>query len=77
MMRALPALMRARKDIKVVLVGGDGVSYGSGPRQGGNWREFMLAEVGKEIDRDRVVSPAAFPTPPTSPCCSGRMRTST
>jgi glycosyltransferase involved in cell wall biosynthesis len=61
MMRALPALMRARKDIKVVLVGGDGVSYGSGPRQGGNWREFMLAEVGKEIDRDRVVFPGRIP----------------
>ena len=28
MMRALPHLLRARKDVKVVMVGGDGVSYG-------------------------------------------------
>ena len=47
MMRALPDLMRARKDIKVVMIGGDGISYGAAPHQGGNWREVMLAEVGK------------------------------
>ena len=57
MMRALPELMRARKDIKVVMVGGDGISYGSAPHKGGTWREVMLAEVGPDIDRDRVVFP--------------------
>lgn len=57
MMRALPRLMRTRKDLKVVMVGGDGISYGSAPCQGGNWREVMLNEVGKDIDRDRVVFP--------------------
>jgi glycosyltransferase involved in cell wall biosynthesis len=57
MMRALPELMRARKDIKVVMVGGDGISYGSAPRKGGTWREVMLAEIGKDIVSDRVVFP--------------------
>jgi glycosyltransferase involved in cell wall biosynthesis len=57
MMRALPDLMRARKDIKVIMIGGDGISYGSAPRGGGNWREAMLAEVGKDIDLNRVVFP--------------------
>ncbi|HEY0184816.1 MAG TPA: glycosyltransferase [Rhodopila sp.] len=57
MMRALPDLMRARKDIKVVMVGGDGISYGAAPHKGGTWREVMLAEVGKEIDLDRVIFP--------------------
>jgi glycosyltransferase involved in cell wall biosynthesis len=57
MMRALPHLMRARNDIKVILVGGDGVSYGAAPRQGGNWRAVMLNEVSEDIDRDRVVFP--------------------
>ncbi len=61
MMRALPKLMRARKDLKVVMVGGDGVSYGSAPVQGGTWREVMLAEVGKDIDPDRVVFPGRIP----------------
>ena len=57
MMRTLPALMRARKDLKVVMIGGDGISYGAAPPQGGNWREVMLAEVGKDIDLARVVFP--------------------
>ncbi|HEY4045162.1 MAG TPA: glycosyltransferase family 4 protein [Rhodopila sp.] len=57
MMRALPDLMRARKDLKVVMIGGDGISYGAAPHQGGNWREVMLAEVGKDIDPTRVVFP--------------------
>jgi len=56
MMRALPKLMQARKDIKVIMVGGDGISYGGAPRQG-NWREVMLREVGPAIDQGRVVFP--------------------
>jgi glycosyltransferase involved in cell wall biosynthesis len=57
MMRALPDLMRARKDLKVVMVGGDGISYGTAPHLGGTWREAMMAEVGKDIDLARVVFP--------------------
>ncbi len=61
MMRALPALLRARKDIKVVMIGGDGISYGGPPQQGGTWRETMLAEVGKDIDPARIVFPGRVP----------------
>ena len=61
MMRTLPELMRTRKDIKVIMIGGDGISYGAGPRTGGTWREAMLAEVGKDIDMDRVVFPGRVP----------------
>ncbi len=57
MMRTLPHLLRARKDIKVVLVGGDGISYGTGPAQGGTWREAMMAEVGSQIDLKRIAFP--------------------
>jgi glycosyltransferase involved in cell wall biosynthesis len=57
MMRTLPHLQKARKDIKVVMVGGDGVSYGAGPPQGGTWRERMLKEVGNQIDPKRVAFP--------------------
>jgi glycosyltransferase involved in cell wall biosynthesis len=56
MMRAIPYLLRARKDIRVVLVGGDGISYGVPPAKG-NWREAMLAELGDSIDPDRVSFP--------------------
>ncbi|HEX2939983.1 MAG TPA: glycosyltransferase family 4 protein [Rhodopila sp.] len=57
MMRTLVPLMRARKDVKVVMIGGDGISYGSPPQEGGTWREVMLQEVGSDIDPDRVVFP--------------------
>ncbi|HVZ10483.1 glycosyltransferase family 4 protein [Rhodopila sp.] len=57
MMRALPRLMATHKDLKVVMVGGDGISYGSAPRQGGTWREVMLAELSDRIDPDRVAFP--------------------
>lgn len=61
MMRALPELMKAHKDLKVVMIGGDGISYGAAPHAGGNWREVMLAEVGKNLDLDRVVFPGRVP----------------
>ena len=57
MMRALPDILRGRKDVKVIMIGGDGVSYGTVPFGGGTWRETMLAEVGKDIDMSRVVFP--------------------
>lgn len=57
MMRALPDLMKARKDLKVVMVGGDNVSYGTGRADGKSWREFFLEEVRDRIDPARVVFP--------------------
>ncbi len=56
-MRALPHLLRARKDLRAVLVGGDSVSYGSPPKVGDNWRQAMLDELGGAIDPARVTFP--------------------
>ncbi len=56
LMRTLPLLLKARKDLRVVIVGGDGVSYGAAPASG-TWRETMLAELGGKIDLSRVVFP--------------------
>jgi glycosyltransferase involved in cell wall biosynthesis len=56
MMRALPHLLKARKDIRVIMVGGDGISYGMPPAQG-TWRQRMLAELGDSIDPGRVLFP--------------------
>lgn len=61
MMRALPQLQRARKDLKVIMVGSDGVSYGTMPAGGGTWRDRMMLEVGDAIDLDRVVFPGRVP----------------
>ncbi|CAN5512907.1 glycosyltransferase family 4 protein [soil metagenome] len=51
-MRALPLILAARPKAHVVIVGGDGVSYGAPPPGGGSWRQMMLDEVA--IDPDRV-----------------------
>jgi glycosyltransferase involved in cell wall biosynthesis len=53
-MRALPALLRARSDARVVLVGGDSVSYGGPPRGAPTYRAALLAELGGAVDPDRV-----------------------
>ncbi|TFF22797.1 glycosyltransferase [Jiella endophytica] len=50
-MRALPEILRRRPKAKVVIVGGDGVSYGSAPKEGTCWREVMLQEIGPLSER--------------------------
>lgn len=44
-MRGLGDLLRRRPEARVIVVGGDSVSYGSAPKDGGTWREKMTAEV--------------------------------
>jgi glycosyltransferase involved in cell wall biosynthesis len=56
MMRMVPYLLRARKDIRIVIVGADGVSYGMPPAEG-TWRQKMLTELGRQIDPQRVLFP--------------------
>jgi glycosyltransferase involved in cell wall biosynthesis len=53
-MRALPELMARHPRTRVVVVGENGVSYGSPPRTHKTWREAMLAEVGSRLDMDRL-----------------------
>ena len=55
LMRALPTLLRERPRLKVIIVGGDGVSYGAA-LQGMSWRAYMLAETGP-MDPARVSFP--------------------
>ena len=50
-MRALPAILNARPNAQVVIVGGDEVSYGGRPKDGGSWRETMLTEIGPLPER--------------------------
>jgi glycosyltransferase involved in cell wall biosynthesis len=53
MMRALPRLLAARPDIRVILVGGDAVSYGARVEKG-TWRERMQDEIAPRTDMTRV-----------------------
>ena len=60
MIRALPRLLRLRPGLKVVMVGGDGVSYG--PRLADRtWREHYMAEVKSVIDPARICFPGRVP----------------
>ncbi len=54
LMRALPRILSEHKTLRVMIVGADGVSYGSPPRSGSTYRQALLQEVGGEIDPDRV-----------------------
>jgi glycosyltransferase involved in cell wall biosynthesis len=53
-MRALPRILQERPEAHVVIVGGDGVSYGRPPTAGQSHRQCLLAEVGDRIDSSRV-----------------------
>jgi glycosyltransferase involved in cell wall biosynthesis len=53
MMRALPKILGERADTRVILVGGDGASYGAKPLRG-TWREHMLDELSSRMDVSRV-----------------------
>ena len=53
-MRSLPAILAARPKARVLVVGGDDVSYGTRPADGKTFRELMLAELGDAIDLQRV-----------------------
>ncbi len=53
-MRALPQILHARPAAHVLIVGGHGVSYGQPPSGANNWREKLMAEVGGQLDSERV-----------------------
>jgi glycosyltransferase involved in cell wall biosynthesis len=53
-MRALPAVLAARPQAQVVIVGGDEVSYGQKPKDGGSWKDLILNEVKDRLDLSRV-----------------------
>ena len=48
-MRALPDILRRRPNARVLLVGGDDVSYGARPAEGRKWRDIFAEEVRPHI----------------------------
>jgi len=60
-MRALPAILSARPEAIAVIVGGDEISYGSAPKDGGTWREKLVAECGLEAFGNRIVFTGKLP----------------
>jgi glycosyltransferase involved in cell wall biosynthesis len=53
-LRALPDVLAARPEAQVVIVGGDGHSYGQAPTGGGTWKDVILNEVKDRLDLSRV-----------------------
>lgn len=53
-MRALPEILRRHPRARVLIVGGDEVSYGSRLADGQTYRQKYLAEVGDRLDLKRV-----------------------
>ena len=60
MMRALPDLLKERPDVKVVMVGGDDVSYGS-RLANATWRAHIQRELAGKYDAGRVLLPGQVP----------------
>ena len=53
-MRALPLLQKLRPQARVLIVGGQEVSYGSAPAGGGTWKETLLRELQGQLDFSRL-----------------------
>lgn len=53
-MRALPDVLAARPRARVVIVGGDDVSYGARPPPGSSWKAVFHDEVKSRLDPARV-----------------------
>ncbi len=62
-MRALPAVLAARPTAQVVIVGGEGTSYGTRPPGGGSWKARFLDEVKDRLDLSRVHFVGNLPYP--------------
>jgi glycosyltransferase involved in cell wall biosynthesis len=53
-MRALPRVMAERPQAQIIVIGGDGASYGALPPRGKTWKSLFFDEIADRIDRDRV-----------------------
>ena len=53
-MRSLAAIQRGRPKARIVVVGGDGVSYGAAPPRGATWKQVFLDEHRRDLDLSRV-----------------------
>jgi glycosyltransferase involved in cell wall biosynthesis len=65
-MRALPAVLKRRPEAHVLIVGGDDVSYGSRPPEGGSWKQRFCDEVHPLMSEDewkRIHFPGKIPWP--------------
>ncbi len=51
--RALPAILAARPEAQVIIIGADGASYSAAPKEG-TWQDVFVNEVRARLDMSRV-----------------------
>jgi glycosyltransferase involved in cell wall biosynthesis len=61
-MPALPKILEEDPTCQVVIVGGDGVSYGSQPKDAPNWRSKLLAENPLDLNRVHFLGKVPYAT---------------
>ncbi|MCJ8170769.1 glycosyltransferase family 4 protein [Atopomonas sediminilitoris] len=61
-MRALPQVLKEHPTCQVVIVGGDGVSYGSKPKDAPNWRVKLLRENPVDLERVHFLGKVPYDT---------------
>lgn len=61
-MRALPRLLAAHPACQVVVIGDDGVSYGSQPKDAPNWRTKLLRENPVDLKRVHFLGKVGYAT---------------
>jgi glycosyltransferase involved in cell wall biosynthesis len=62
-MRALPRIMSERPRAEIVIIGGDGVSYGPAPPSGTTWKTLFFNEIINKIDQGRIHFTGRLPYP--------------
>jgi glycosyltransferase involved in cell wall biosynthesis len=62
-MRALPGILKENPRARVIIVGGDDVSYGSRPPSNLTWKQLFLNEVCDQLDVSRVHFVGNLPYP--------------
>ena len=63
MMRTLPKLLAQHPTARVLIAGGNEVSYGRRPTAAASWRQLMLAELDGQIDLNRIHFLGRLPYP--------------
>lgn len=54
LMRSLPQLLEKKPNLRVLIVGGDSVSYGSKPTDCNSWKEKFIAEVKPKLSSESL-----------------------
>lgn len=61
-MRALPDILKKRPQAHIIIMGAEAAAYGAAPRGFPSWQQKLLAEVGDQLDPQRVHFTGFLPT---------------